>query len=68
MTTPNMESYKEQWSKQITMIKESVNNNHLKLNDWESNFMYSISEQFDKGLILTFHQSKCLRAIYNRIN
>lgn len=58
----------EDWKKQLNTIFEATDKGLLKLNNWEQEFIDSISKQFfKKSKPLSFKQSSSLRKIYNKV-
>lgn len=64
---PNDQPLREQTIKRMI---DSIIKNHsqgaIELSDWEENFMYSISEQFNKKGDLSLKQSEILERIYDK--
>lgn len=64
---PDLKTMLEKWNKKIETINEAVQWGFLDLTGWECTFIDSIMIRLSEEKELTWKQSKCLNAIFNRI-
>ena len=58
---------REKWKNKLHAIELAIEENNLEVNEWEEEFLDTISQLLSKNKDLSFKQSKCLNKICERL-